>query len=73
VLDLESDAELLARLNKDLSDLRWDVSILKDEAITAGWHELVDRISYVARDVSRTLDVVRVLSSRPEFDPFPRR
>jgi hypothetical protein len=73
LFDLENNAELLARLSKNLRELGWDISILKGEAIAAGWHDLVDRLVYVARDVSRSLDVVRVLSSRPEFDPSPRR
>ena len=61
MLDLENNTELLARLAKDLRELGWDIAILKREAVMAGWHELVDSLAYIARDVSRTLDVIRVL------------
>jgi hypothetical protein len=67
VLDLETSAELIARLSRHLSQLENDVGYLELEADEHKCPELSDQIHSVRRKISDLHIIVSVLADRPEF------
>jgi hypothetical protein len=64
--DLENSSELTERLTRNLSELRWDLVILKDEAIEIGCPELADQIRGASRTVTRIKDDVDALTRKAQ-------
>jgi hypothetical protein len=69
LLDLETSAELIARLSRHLSQLENDVGYLALEADEHKCPELSDQIHSVRRKISDLHTIVGVIAERPEFRP----
>ena len=67
--DLENSSELTERLSRNLRELRWDLVILRDEAIEIGCPEIADQIRNASRTVTRIKDDVFALSAQIEASP----
>jgi hypothetical protein len=64
--DLESSSELAERLTRNILELRWDLVILKKEAIEIGCPEMADQIRGASRTVTRIKDDVAALTRKAQ-------